>query len=371
MCPTPYYQIMRICKDKKHFRYQMVQRALKHGIKPTAREYNTSPQVTRKWVKRFILSGYNGIDDISRRPHHSPLKTPQSIEKEIIRLKKKYKRLGAEQIKELEQLTISPKTMRKIWRNAGISSRKRRKKHITKRNLREVKKQFLLFQQSCEDTKDLCDIPEYWPQMQSLNLPTVQYTLREVSCGIQFLGFANDRSLSHSTLFAEYINAHLNNWRDYLPESFDRQTDNGSEYCGSWNARESSSYTKAIESLHGQKHTTIFPGAHRMQSDVETAHNLIEKEFYEIEIFSSRTDFMNKAFTYQLFFNLQRPNTYKENKTPWQLAREKIPSLDKNLLLLPPLDLDALLSFKLRHIRHHSARGDQIPIGGNDLLTVP
>jgi len=30
-------------------------------------------------------------------------------------------------------------------------------------NLREVKKKFYLFQQSCEDTKDLIDIPEYWP----------------------------------------------------------------------------------------------------------------------------------------------------------------------------------------------------------------
>ncbi len=37
---------------------------------------------------------------------------------------------------------------------------RRRKKHITKQNLREVKKRFKLFEQSCEDTKDLCDIPK-------------------------------------------------------------------------------------------------------------------------------------------------------------------------------------------------------------------
>jgi len=371
MCPTPYYQIMRICKDKKHHRYQMVQYALKHSIKPAARAFHTSPLVVRKWLRRFQQSGYDALNDLSRRPHISPRETPQVTKNELIRLKKKYKRLGAEQIKALEHISVSPKTMRKIWLNAGMSSRKRKKKHITKQNLREVKKQFHLFQQSCEDTKDLCDIPEYWTQMQSLNLPRVQYTFREISCGVQFLGFANERSLTHTTLFAKYINAHFKKWCNVLPESLDRQTDNGSEYCGSWNAREVSSYTRAIESLHGQKHVTIFPGAHRMQSDVETVHNLIEKEFYEIETFSNRKDFMNKAFTYQLFFNLQRPNTYKENKSPWQLAREKIPSLDKRLLLLPPVDLDALLSFKLRHFRRHSAVGDQRHVGGNDLLTVP
>jgi len=34
MCPVQYYQIMRNCKDKKQHRYQMVQYALKEGIKP-------------------------------------------------------------------------------------------------------------------------------------------------------------------------------------------------------------------------------------------------------------------------------------------------------------------------------------------------
>ena len=110
-----------------------------------------------------------------------------------------------------------------------------------------------------------------------------------------------------------------------------RQTDNGSEYCGSW------------------------------QSDVETVHNLIEIEFYEIESPKSRLNFMQNAYSYQLFFNLHRPNTYKENKTPWQLAKEKVPNLDKRLLMIPPIDLDAVI----RLDQSFSAQG------GNDVLTVP
>jgi len=98
-----------------------------------------------------------------------------------------------------------------------------------------------------------------------------------------------------------------------------------------------------------------------MQADVETIHGLMETEFYEIESFADRTDFMRKADTYQLFFNLERPNTYKEHKTPWQLAQEKKPDLDKRLLMTAAVDLDALLN----------AYTSFLALGGNDLLTNP
>lgn len=360
MCPITYGQQMRNCKNKQQHRYQMVQYAMANGVKPAARTFNTSPPVIRKWKARFERDGYQGLADHSRRPHHSPRTTPKSLQKSIVALKGKYKRLGAKQIQTLENLSISPVTILRIWRKHNVASRKRRKKHVTKNNLREVKKQFQLFQMSCEDTKDLIDIPEYWPAMKQHNLPRVQYTFREVSCGIQFLGFANERSLTHATLFAQYINHWLMAFHA-LPSNVIRQTDNGSEYCGSWKSKHSSSYTLAIESLPGARHQTIFPGAHRMQADVETVHNLIEVEFYEIETFADRQDFFNKLFSYLLFFNLERPNTYKENKTPWQLAIEKVPNLDKRLLMIPPVDLDAMLENNLLFPA----------IGGNNLLTNP
>jgi len=356
MCPYLYYQIMRISKDKKQQRYQMVIYAKEYGIKPTARTYHTTPKTVRKWVRRFEKAGYEALNDMSRKPKHSPNKTPPELVKKIIRLKAKYKRLGAEQIKILENIPISDKTMRKIWRENGIPARKRRKKYITKQNLRAIKRKFALFERACEDTKDLCDIPEYWPQMKRLNLPRVQYTHREISCGIPFLGFANERSLLHAVLFAEYINEHLKKY-DLLYPGGIRQTDNGSEYCGSWSAKKPSAYTLTLEAV-GQKHLTIPPGAHRFQSDIETFHNLIELEFYEIETFKDRIDFLEKANAYQLFFIFQRPNTYKENKTPWQLAKEKRPDLPKEALMLPVVDLDALLEQKLNSLNQ---RGYDVP----------
>ena len=360
MCPYKYYHIMRTSKDKKHWRYVMVQKALKDGVKPAARAFNTTPNVVRKWLKRFNNDGYSALSDRSHKPHISPRETPQETKVFIINLRKRYKRMGADQIKTVEDLSMAPKTIRKIWRDAGCSSRKRPKKHVTKNNLRAIKKAYKLFERMGEDTKELDDIPEYYWQMKKHNLPVIQYTFREISCGILGLGFASCKSLIHAQLFAIYINHYLRKY-NALPVQSVRQTDNGSEYIGSWKAKESSIYTKAIESLDGQFHRTIYPGAHRMQSDVETIHNLMELEFYEIETFQNRLDFFNKAASYLLYFNLHRPNSYKEHKTPWQLAQEKNPDLDKRLLMIPPVDLDQLFTWYATILAK----------GGNNHLTVP
>ena len=94
-------------------------------------------------------------------------------------------------------------------------------------------------------------------------------------------------------------------------------------------------------------HTRCPPRAHTWQSDVETAHRLIEDEFYEVERFSSRADFLAKAGAYNLWFNVARRNRGKEDKTPWELIREKEPEVSAAICALPPVFLDELFMKKL------------------------
>ncbi len=347
MCPYQYYQIMKNCKDKKQHRYQMVMYANKYGIKPAAREFDTWPNTVRYWCERFDKDDYAGLEDRSRRPHNSPRATPKKDRDRLCALKDTYKRLGADQIRILEDVKISSKTMRKIWNEEGKGSRRRRRKYETKRNLREVKRKLNLMEFICEDTKELKDIPEYFPYMSRKGAPKIQYTFRDVSAGMLYMGFADEKALVYSTLFAEYIQEHLSRLGIDLSKTI-RQTDNGSEYIGAWSAKDTSSYTKAVEGIAGQKHQTIPPRRHRYQADVETVHDIIEREFYELETFTGgRKSFMEKIYTYQLFFNLGRPNTYKEGKTPWQLAEAKVPELNKNVAMIPPVDLNLLLKQKI------------------------
>jgi hypothetical protein len=111
------------------------------------------------------------------------------------------------------------------------------------------------------------------------------------------------------------------------------QTDNGGEFKGD--------FPKA---LGDSQHVRIPPAAHTYQSDVETVHRLEEDEFFDLEDFSSRGEFLAKVHTYQLYFNLARPNSHKENQSPWQIIERLAPRSPLELCLLPPVFLDYYLN---------------------------
>jgi len=347
MCPYPYYTVMREVTAPKHLRLRMVLYAKSHGVKPAARAFATTVKTVRKWLCRFDGT-VGSLESASRRPHRQPRKLSVAAEQKIVDLKKKVRSWAARRLKDQFDLPYSVKAIRRVCRDHGLTRKYRRRKHQTKRLLREVKKQWALFQQSDIDTKDLCDIPEYWEQMQDRALPRYQYTFREVSTGLLFLGFSNELSLVYSELFMQRIISHLQACGIDLSQAT-VQSDNGSEFVGSWQAKEDSAFTKLIESVPGQKHRTIPPGAHRFQADVETVHNLMEGEFYEIEYFRDRQAFLAKATWYQAFFNLARKNSAKENRTPWELILEKNPKADPRLPLFQPVFLDKLYYQRLNN----------------------
>ena len=161
------------------------------------------------------------------------------------------------------------------------------------------------------------------------------------------MAFAQERSLSCSRLFAQRIMEQLEACGVDLSGTV-WQTDNGSEFIGSWNATKDSAFTEVIKSVPGQRHRTIPPGATTYQSDVETVHRLVEDEFYQIEDFGSREDFLKKAISYQLFFNVARKNSYKGDRSPLQIIKERTPEIDPQVVLLPPVFLDELFNQKLK-----------------------
>ena len=340
MGPITYFDMMRQSKDPKFIRYRMVCYAKEHGVKPAARAFNTTPKTVRKWLKRWEPGSMEGLSEKSRAPKRPSMHITKEQRQEVIHLKKKLPSFGAERIKKNNGLSLSEKAIRRIWKQEGLLKRKR-KKHKTKQDLRSVKALWRLFEQLSIDTKDLEDIPELWPQIRALGLPKIQYTAREVVSGMQFLGYAQERSLIYAALFAKRLIAHLLMTGVDLDGSR-TQTDNGSEFIGSWNAKDDSIFTKTISAVPGLQHVTIPPGAHTWQSDVETAHRLIEDEFYEVELFKNRRDFIEKAASYNFWFNVGRKNSYKGNRTPWEIAYERNHNLNPLLPTLPPVFLDQL-----------------------------
>src|ERR1051326_3799636 len=344
MCPLRYYPMLRRSTEPTYLRFELVRFAREHGVKPAARQFSTTVKTVRKWLRRWEPGSLRGLADRSRAPIHPRQGITPGQRRQAVRLKLKLPSWGAARMKRDFGLSLSEKALLRIWREEGLLRRKRRK-HKTKQCLREVKRRWRLFEQTSVDTKDLCDIPELWAQAQALGLPRYQYTAREVTSGWHYLAFAQECTLAYSKLFAEVILKHLRKCGVRFRGSRG-QTDNGNEFVGNWQRKTDSKFTEAVESVEGLVHTTIPPRAHTWQSDVETAHRIIEDEFYEVEHFTSRSDFLRKAGSYNLWFNVARRNSGKEQKTPWELIHEKEPKVDPAICALPPVYLDELFMRK-------------------------
>jgi transposase len=337
--------MLRRTKGPTYLRFELVRFAREHGIKPAARQFSTTPKTVRKWLRRWEPGSLRGLEDRSRAPLNPPRGITGRQRRQAVALKRRLRSWGASRIKRDFSLSLSEKALRAIWREQGIVKRKRRK-HKTKQCLREVKKAWRLFEQTCVDTKDLCDIPELWAQARALGLPRYQYTAREVTSGWHYVSFAQECTLAYSKLFAEVILSHPKACGVKFKDSR-LQTDNGCEFVGSWQSRQDSKFTVAVEVVKGLRHTRCPPRAHTWQSDVETVHRIIEDEFYEVERFTSRSDFLQKAGAYNLWFNVARRNRGKEHKTPWELIHEREPKIDPAICALPPIFLDELFMKKL------------------------
>src|SRR5512135_1450235 len=266
MAAAPYFDLVREMTDAYNHRLRLVQHARQHGIKPTARAFATTVPTVRKWLRRFQQHGPSGLREHSRAHRHCPHKTSPEIEQQVLALRRKLPTFGAARLKREFDLTVSHMAIQRIWREHGLI-RKRRKKYQRKQDLAAVKATWRLFQQISADTKDLCDIPQFWPQAQRLRLPLVEYTAREVRSGLLFWAFAQKRSAAASAVFAARIQQHLDRWGVNLRD-LAWQTDNGSEFIGGHDPL--GHRTGFPATLGDSQHLRIPPAAHTYQSDVET-----------------------------------------------------------------------------------------------------
>jgi transposase len=349
-------------KNAFNYRLRLVTHARQQGIKAAARAFRTTVPTVRKWVRRYQARGLKGLQEVSRAPHSCPHKIEGELAQRVVELRRQLPTFGARRLQREWDLPLGHTAIERILHQHDLI-RPRRRKYQKKQDLAALKATWALFQQISADTKDLHDIPHYWPQMKARGLPRVQYTAREVRSGLQFLAYASRRSAQASELFAQRIQTHLQRWGVNLRD-VTWQTDNGAEFIGELQPDGSRSHFPRAVTYFGSQHERIPPAAHTYQSDVETVHRLIEDEFFDLETFQNRADFLAKASLYQLYFNLARPNSHKRGLTPWQIIQQLAPRLPLKLCLLPPTFLD----YRLDALRRDDPSTFQ---GGYDLPSHP
>lgn len=101
------------------------------SVTEVARRFGVSRQAVYDWVARVAESGESGLEDRSRRPHHSPTRTPEAIEQRLLAERKKW-RFGAKKIlrrlQDEDPGTAWPprSTVDAIFRRAGLVESHRR-----------------------------------------------------------------------------------------------------------------------------------------------------------------------------------------------------------------------------------------------------
>jgi len=263
-------------------------------------------------------------------------------EANVIDLRGNHPKWGAMRLKDRYKVPGSHTAIHRVIKQRNLVKKKQRKWR-KRRNLSKLKRKLKLFEKNQVDVKDLSDIFTYWPLMRRLGLPRYEYTWRDLSLGSAFFAYANQCNGTYAKLFAEYVIEHLKS-NGVKPEEIKVQTDNGSENIGNVNARPGyrSAFQKVLDSYEVD-HARIPPRHCWKQGDVETFHNLIEEELFDIEGYANEAEFMGKSYAYQLYFNYVRKNRYRGNVSPLDELEDRFPYTNTGILNLPPVRLETLL----------------------------
>jgi transposase len=327
-------------QNRYEFRYELVKFALRYGKKPAAREYGTSATVVRKWVARYKSEGITGLKERSRKPHVSPNKCSERFEKKVIKIRQQTRhKFGAVRLIERFDLKCGKSCIQRIINEHGLKKKKKTKKQ-TRNELWSIKKLMKTFDKIQIDVKELTDIPLYLSCVRLGSLPKYEFTARCVKTGAAFICYAHANNSINAATFAMYVLSHLKK------EGFDLsavqiQTDNGAEFNACGQKRNGDTpFETAVKTLMHVKLAFIPPASPTFNSDVETFHRLVEDEFYDIEPILNMTELIRKSYTYLIEFNYIRKNSYKDHKTPIQLATEDNSSFNLQLFNLQPVLLE-------------------------------
>lgn len=336
-----YSEIVMSESSKIVLRRQMVECAQGEGVSEASRRFGASPKTVRKWRDRYESEGIRGLADRSRAPKHIPHKTSKEIEEWVLELRDRYPRWGVDRLGAHFDLRCSRGAAGRILRQAG-RTRRRVKKRV-RNDLRMEKMKLRPLEKVQVDTKDLNDIPEYAQGRRATGLPRYQYSARDVRSGAVWFGWGEANDSFHAGLFASYWLGHLSREGVNL-KGMTVQTDNGSEYVGSvrkGGAKETL-FEEVVRRYTGRRPVTIFPGSKTSQSDVESFHNLVQTEFYEVENLSSDRLLLGRGRTYQSYFNHVRKNLWKGGKTPAMILAEAGGRVNPQALTLPPIRLETI-----------------------------
>ena len=342
-----YKDFLKDSSEPLSIRKAMVQRYQELGsITKVALEFNTTRKTVRKWVRRF-KGHISSLKNQSKAPKNPHLQIADTTRELIIAFRKERPSMGySYMVSYLNQKKCpeipSAATIYAIWKKNELL-KVHYKKSEKKKDCRAIKQKYLAFEKIQIDVKELRDIPNYLEQSLELQrkkglikpgLPMYQYTARDLKTGALFISLAHEHTRHNSAIFVDMLLSHLKRF-DVVPRII--QTDNGTEFVNTRDALDKTIFKEVIHRNGITEHITIPPGAKTYQSEVETSHWIIEKEFYDYVKAPNPGNLLKMFRAYQWGFNILRKNGYRGNITPLESLRNED---NKNYAKLPVDILD-------------------------------
>jgi transposase len=325
-------------KSQMHLiREKIVLHAMTHGNEEAAKRFECHRNTVSKWKGRYQKEGINGLKDYSRAPHHIPHKiTDPAIVQEICD-KRDDSGYGAFRLKMQYDLWPSNMAINRILNENGKIEEPGNKED-QKEDLWHIKQHFKTLETKLQlDGKYLLDIPNYYVYYKLLGLPKWEYTLRDVKSGATFLSYATTEDGLNACTFITYVFEHFKH-HGIDVSKLTIQMD-GASYAMNLKSQKKTDLQVLVEDIYGAKLVSI-PQGGTSQSDVETFHSLVEREFYKRRSFTSIQDFFFQVYGFNYDFNYIRKNSHKDWQPPVYFLNQDRPNTPVEVLDLPPIYLD-------------------------------
>jgi len=318
-------------------RYQMYVLAEKHGVSEAARRLETTRKTVRLWRDRYREDKEHGLENKSRIGQRHPLTMPEDIQTAILEERTKRGNPGARTIINNLGLKYSAKSVHKVIKRHGLIQ-KPKTRHNKRKDMQAVKAAYHPMQKIQLDYKYYSDVANQHIALSKGALPKFEITARDYRAGMVFLGFTNYKDSLSSSIFADYVISYLKNL-GLSPSDIAFQTDNGVEFVDPlYNGPTLFEQTLAA---NGVRHLRIPPAAPTFNSDVESFHNTIEREFLDVENFTSLSDFYVKSFIYQTYYNHVRKIRTRGNSSPVEIFKQLKGEIKPSKLCYIPIFCDA------------------------------
>ena len=298
-----------------------------------------------------------GLDDLSRRPHHSPRKTPDSFESLIVAEGKRtgfrYRRLSS-YLQRKYGLVFSEDTVRAILRRNQVTRHTRRAATGHVRHLYDYEA-LMPFRELQLDTKHLLDksalAPEVYAHMNQHGLPQYEWHIMDAATRARFTAYSYELSATFGFMFIVVALMWL---RTHGVRGYIRiRLDNGAEFCGG-SPKKLAQWNQRLRSLQAVL-DPIPAGAKHLLALVENAHRADDEYFLMIhaERCLHTLAFLTKAQQWQDTWNFYRPHFGLGMKgyTPKDKLKATKTMLHQHFMLFPVLLLETLLR-QIDNINH-------------------